>query len=79
MAQIEIASEPRTVTIREPQDELHKQTSVEEKPEEARELDIVEEIDPRDFLDDVPEQLAQINEAQDQGTYRENKMIFSSI
>lgn len=36
--------------------------------EEARELDIVEEIDPRDILEDVPEQLPQINESNDQGT-----------
>ncbi|XP_047040025.1 phosphatidate phosphatase LPIN2 isoform X3 [Helicoverpa zea] len=63
VAQIEVASEPKTVTVREPHEE--KQNSVEEKPEEAREVDIVEDMKPMDFLEDS-QQLPQIVENQDQ-------------
>ncbi|CAH0592334.1 unnamed protein product [Chrysodeixis includens] len=64
VALIETPTERRTVTISEPHEE--KAILLEDKVEEARELDIVEEIDPRDMLEDGPEQLPQINESNDQ-------------
>ncbi|KAJ8735460.1 hypothetical protein PYW07_007080 [Mythimna separata] len=64
VAQIENATEPKTVSIREPIEE--KQNSLEEIPDEVRELDIVEEMDPREFIEGGPQSLPQIVETQDQ-------------
>ncbi|KAJ8736463.1 hypothetical protein PYW08_007119 [Mythimna loreyi] len=65
VAQIEIATDPKSVSIREPLEE--KQNSLEEIPDEVRELDIVEEMDPREFIEDRPQSIPQIVETQDPG------------
>lgn len=65
VAQIEMTTETKTVTITLD----GKQNSVDEKTDEVRELDIVEEMDPREFLEDGPQSLPQIIETQDQGNF----------
>lgn len=67
VAQIEMVTETKTVTLIEPHEE--KQNSVEEKAEEVRELDIVEELDSREFLPEEPQSPPQIIETPEQGDY----------
>ncbi|KAF9816099.1 hypothetical protein SFRURICE_003650 [Spodoptera frugiperda] len=64
VAQIEMVTETKTVTLIEPHEE--KQNSVEEKAEEVRELDIVEELDSREFLPEEPQSPPQIIETPEQ-------------
>ncbi|KAF9412497.1 hypothetical protein HW555_009021 [Spodoptera exigua] len=64
LAQVEMVTETKTVTLREPHEE--KQNSVEEKAEEVRELDIVEELDSRDFLAEEPQPPPHIVETPEQ-------------